>query len=759
MKRIAALTVAVFLSGSVWAVTPAQWKHSTEAHFAKGKFENAAVSSLGEIVLARQVELLVDCEAAPQVVSAVAVVGQTIYGASGNTPVVLKLEDGEVTQFAELPGAMVNCLLWTGDYLLAGTGGEKAGIYKIDSEGKAEPVWTDKDVKYVWAITEGAAGILYVATGPNAAVYKVEKGIGEIVYQCDETLAKNVLSLAVADGKLSVGTDQTGLVIEIDPGKKTGRILLDSNEREVSAIIPDGNGGLFVATSDAARASADGKLKPNGKISGKLDKAMTLPVVPSPPTQPATAPAVIEESEENTIEEIPADEVGQIEEMMPAGAMSMPIPAEIAEALNSAMSAEISFPSPSSAPPSKKGNAVYHIGSDGLVQTVFRKPVTILAMVKKDNRLFLGTGNGGKIYSVTLDGDEYVELADTDARQITALELTPNGEVIFGSANKGSVGKIQKALADEGTFTSEALDAKQIASWGTARIGVSVPANTKVSFSTRSGNVEKADDKTWSDWSDEKQLDNGFLNITSPAGRFLQYRLKLASSEGNAPVVSNVEMLYQVANLPPKIDQIDIKPSAKPTPQQRKNDSPKVYRLITIKAQDPNKDKLVYNVEFREVGSDGWIKISKKLKQPKYIWDTRKVGDGTYEIRLTASDSASNPPESALETARISDPVVVDNSPPVINDIAVKPSESKACLEGCVADAGSRIVSIHYSVDSQEEWIAVLPSDGIADSDNEEFQFETQELESGLHRIAIRAADLYGNYGYASVSVTIIRKD
>ena len=151
-------------------------------------------------------------------------------------------------------------------------------------------------------------------------------------------------------------------------------------------------------------------------------------------------------------------------------------------------------------------------------------------MIPHDGKLILGTGNGGMVYSVSTDGDEIAPLIDTDAKQITALAAGPDGRVVFASANKGSVGTIGPDYARKGAYTSKAVDAKQISKWGTLRVRAAVPAGAKAAIATRSGNLAKPDDKTWSGWSKPQPVDGEYRPVMSPAGRFLQFRLILSGN-------------------------------------------------------------------------------------------------------------------------------------------------------------------------------------------------------------------------------------
>jgi len=833
MKRwiaIAALCLAVLLWGApARAVRPALWSHSTEAHFSTGKFEQTATTSLGEVRLARSIKVLLKSDAAPPVISAVAVGRGAVYAGAGNEAVIYKVQADKAAKFATLPSTMIGCLLWTGRDLLAGTGGEKAGVYQIDGRGKFKAIWTDAKVKYVWAVVRNADGSFFAATGPEGKVFAVDKaGKGQVVYHADK-LAKNILCLiAGPDGKLYAGTDEKGLVIEIDPKAKAGRVLMDAPEKEVAALALGEAGALFAATSDASKASADGAKTPTTTKGGKAaatkpaarpaaTKPTTKPAAKKPPTKkpepkkpadkkppakpkpPAKKPAPPKDKPEEKPKDKPTGDKKPAEKPKsgekagkgappkkpapkpPTKSTSRPAAAgrgapatRPSGASRRRTSARPMLPVPSGAtriirpsgptrpptttrPPSTsgKGNAVYLIRPDGLIETVFRRPVTILAMLKQDGKLILGTGNGGGIYTATTDGDEIAQIADTDARQVTSLAAEKGGAIYFGTANKGSIARLEKALAKKGTFVAKAMDAKQIAKWGTIQIDGAAGGGGKITIATRSGNVAEPDEKTWSSWSKEMPLESGFLPIGSPAGRFLQYRLTLTSNGRADPSVGGVRVVYQVGNLPPAVAAIQVIASPKGRSGTVPPTAPKIYRHVMIKAADVNGDKLRFIVAFREIGTEAWITITDKLAEPRYIWDTRGVGDGRYEVRITANDDPSNPQAAALEASRISEPVVIDNAPPTVKDLAAKVAGGQVTVTGLGVDPGSMITSVAYSVDSQSKWVSLLPSDGICDSGSEKLSFRIKDLEPGAHRIAVRLSDAYNNVGYGTMTVIV----
>ncbi len=738
MKK-ALLLICVF-SAQAFAVTPAVWEHSSEADYANGDFENTTVTSRGEVILTRQFDLILPSDIAPSVVSTILPDGKTIYAGSGTEGVIYTVEGDKMTTLVELPALMINCMLKRGNELVVGVGGGTGGIYSVTADGTFKPLWTDPEIRYVWAILEGPNGSLYAATGPTGKIFAISaEGKAELLFEADKN-AKNILCLAKSKtGLLYAGTDENGLIVEIDPVKKSSRIVFDAPEKEVAAIVLDDDGGMYAATSEAAKASSDGQTPPNGDSkTGHTPK----PTPPQPPTSQPGTPAAAEN---------PASQPDNPQPSVTPPAKKVQT-IVITKAPTPAPGAKTP---PAPVPPSNaQGNAVYHIDSNGLVQTVFRKPVTILSMLLKGDRLLLGTGNGGAIYEAGADGDENFKLVDTEAKQITAM-VEHNGELIFATANAGSICKLSANYAVEGTFTSKALDAAQVARWGTMQlVDTEMLQGASATVAVRSGMVAEPDDKTWSDWSAEIPADEAFAKITVPSGRFLQYRFTLKSAGAATPAVRGVKIIYQVFNLPPAFT--GIKVAALPVgSDNRPVGTSLVFRHINIGAADPNQDGLAFDIDYRKMGTKTWIRLADKISQPLYVWDTRTVSDGKYEIRVTASDSPSNPSTSALSAERVSEPVVVDNTQPATEQLVAAVSGKKVSVKGAATDAGSRIVAIQYSVDSQEKWEALLPDDGICDSNSEPFSFEIDDLKADDHCITIRVTDEYGNTSYTSTNVTV----
>ena len=74
----------------------------------------------------------------------------------------------------------------------------------------------------------------------------------------------------------------------------------------------------------------------------------------------------------------------------------------------------------------------------------------------------------------------------------------------------------------------------------------------------------------------------------------------------------------------------------------------KGLQTLVWKADDENDDDLIYDVLYRREGETAWKALRRALVDPILVWDTTTVPNGTYFIRIVASDAPSNPLGTAL---------------------------------------------------------------------------------------------------------------
>ena len=62
-----------------------------------------------------------------------------------------------------------------------------------------------------------------------------------------------------------------------------------------------------------------------------------------------------------------------------------------------------------------------------------------------------------------------------------------------------------------------------------------------------------------------------------------------------------------------------------------------------------------------------------------------------YEVRVVAKDTPSNPPGDGSDAARISDPIIVDNTPPECTSQRASPRGKTVTVHAELTDAGTPI--------------------------------------------------------------------
>jgi hypothetical protein len=180
-------------------------------------------------------------------------------------------------------------------------------------------------------------------------------------------------------------------------------------------------------------------------------------------------------------------------------------------------------------------------------------------------------------------------------------------------------------------------------------------------------------------------------------------------------------------------------------------------KYISWKATDPNGDSMRYQLFYRGSREKDWKPITREeIKGDSFHWQTTRVPDGEYLVKLVASDEPDNPAEIALSTEKVSEPFLVDNTRPMLAELraSVSPDGRKAEVSGLARDDLSNIARIEYSVDAGD-WRAIFPRDNIFDSREEDFQFTVEGLSPGEHTIIVNATDTEENIGSGKVLIEL----
>ncbi|MGE3844083.1 MAG: hypothetical protein AB7I50_21125 [Vicinamibacterales bacterium] len=736
-NRLAGFTLAAALMAGATlpliASTPTFWEVSSLSEFLRGDLNGLTIDADGRLALGPELRQVADTTA-PMIWRLLDADNGSVLAGTGNDGKVFRIAaNGTMTTAFDSSELQVHALA------LARDGGFYAGtspdgkVYRVARDGTSTEVF-DPDDTYIWAMVTASDGTLYVATGEKGTIYKVSPdGKAAPFYK---TRATNVTSLALDPaGNLIAGTSSPGQVLRID-AQGRAFMLLESTFPEIRALRFDARGNLFVVAVSA----------------------------PPQPTRPPAAPAVPDSTAApiaSVSTEITITAIGDV----PTTPTTTATPATRTDARRD----------------TTRG-AIYRVLPDGLWEPFWEstEDVPYDISVEADGSLVVATGPKGRVLKLAGDPVRVTVLARADAQQVTSLARNRQGALHLATANPGKLFELSKSLVSEGTYESDVRDATNVASWGFIRWQATSPAGSSVQLLTRSGNTKTPDD-TWSPWSAAYTTSDG-QSITSPKARYLQWKAVL-SGKNVAPELSAVTVAYLPHNTRPSIDSITVHPPgvafARPFPTgdpevagfnsgtaENRPVQPatsatgaaqntalgrrlyhKGLQTFVWKGDDEPGDKLQYDVYYRRQGESEWTPLRRELWDSIVTWDTTSVPDGTYTVKVVATDQATNAPGAALTGERESASFDVDNTAPAVSITGVQTTNGRRVLSFTVRDASSQLDRVEYSIDATQ-WQVVYPVDGIADSKEERYE---AVLENDVEfPVTVRAVDALNNTGSAT---------
>lgn len=731
--RLICVAAAALAAATLDASSSKFFQTATQTDFLKGEVENLSVDARGQLTLGPAAELVYEA-AAPFVWAVIPGSDGSFFVGTGNEGKVYRVESsGKGTVFFDSAELEIHAMAPAPNGgLYVGTSPD-GKIYRVDRSGAATTFFDPED-RYIWALTVDGRGNVYAGTGDKGIIYKIAPdGKGAPFFRTKSTHA-TALTMDRA-GNLLVGTESPGKVIRVDTDGK-GFVLLDTPYQEIRGLRFDDKGQLYAAAL-------------NGRPGGGAAPAPSLGTDQPLDTGRAPVPSVSVSTEITAIA------------IVDGGGSSSTIGSSRDDRRSS------------------KG-AVYRIMPDGLWDMIWdsREDIPYDVVFDRTGAPIIATGNKGKLYRLEGDPLRPTLLTRASAQQVTAFYADPRGQLYFATANPGKLFRLSSEHAPRGTYESDPADAQMLATWGALSWRGSVPSGSKIELATRSGNTITPDD-TWSAWSTNTVPSDG-APIASPKARYLQWRAVL-TGRGDGPVLTSVTAAYLQRNLRPTVRSITVHPPGivfqKPfttgepelagfgdqtTPDRRlttaaqstpgTSSSPALGRrtyqkglqTLAWRAEDENDDDLVYTVLYRREGETEWTPLRRGLEEPILVWDTTLVPNGTYFVRIVASDSLSNPSAAALSGERDSTAFQIDHTPPVIAVSTTRTEGGRTTLVFDVTDADSPVSRVEYSRDGGVRWTAVFPRDGIADSKSERYEV-TIEGEISDAGLTIRASDSMNN--------------
>jgi sugar lactone lactonase YvrE len=726
-KLISIFISIFFLAGSGFSAKalagePVVWNISSRAELLKGEARGVSVTDSGILTLAPNLSQLFNTDQA-YVWSAAMDAGGNVYLGTGHDGKIFRVgPDGKGSLLYKAPELDVTALAIAGDGVVFAATSPDGKVYRVTADGKAE-IYFDPADKYIWSLAILGDGSLAVGTGDNGKLYRVRaagsKPESSLLINTNQT---HVMSLTVTkQGDLIAGTDPGGLVLRISPdGKAFG--LYDASLREIHALASAPDGSIYaLALSDAASTTRS----QSASAAQTTDAAAAATITATSTAEDATAAAAAQ-------------------------------PARSRNDLSTVRS------------------AVFHIMPDGSSDVVWSSTsVTAFAIAAARDGVLIGTSDKGRIYFVTDDGRDTLLLQSSEG-QISSL-ITRGANVYAASSNQGKLFRFGESAVNEGSYESPVRDAKLVASWGRIWWRGTGP----IQLQTRTGNSERPD-TTWSDWS-ANYTDAKGSQIISPKARFIQWRAALhgGAATRNEPQLDDVSVAYLPRNVAPEVLAITVlPPGVALLPQLQIQIDPniessgldpaifgmiaqapprRVYqrgaRALQWQGEDRNNDTLEYSVYYHSLNETNFRLLKEHVRENFYTVDGASLADGRYVFKVIATDVLDNPSGFALSGERISEPIDIDNTPPVVRSVSPPQiSADHIRINFDVEDATGRIKRADVSIDGGA-WHEVFPDDGIADSQRERYSLDLAVAGAGEHTISLRAFDNSNNVGNLSIAV------
>ena len=693
--RPCAACILLILCGltAIRAGEPTIWETNSRAELLRGDARGVSIADNGALTLAPRVDTIFDTQQT-FIWSNAADKGGSIYLGTGHDGKLFRVgADGKGALFYDAEELDVTALAVGKDgAVYAGTSPD-GKVYRVGADGKGE-IYFDPADKYIWSLAVLPDGSLAVGTGDTGRIYRLTKaGQTPETALLADTAETNIVTLAVdAKGQLFAGTDPNGVILRVGLDGKTFA-LYDSPLREIHALAPAPDGSLYaLALSEAAGAT---------KI------------------------------------ETPKD-------------------------------APISSTTKSRYDLTGAKSAVLRLDANG-VADVFWKSETVVGfalMPAPQGGVLLGTSDKGRIYRLESGGRDTLLTQSTEG-QISAF-ATRGADIYAATSSQGKLFRVGATANDTGIYESPARDAKLPAAWG--RLWW---RGAGAELQTRSGNTETPD-ATWSDWS-AAMTDPTGANVASPRARFIQWR---ATLKGATAQLFEVSLAYLPRNVAPEIVSLTAQPTGvalqgapviidptilvsgldpslfgAPTSGPPRSVFQKFARALKWQAEDRNGDKLRYAVFYRAVNETVFVRLADDLTDNFYTLDGAALPDGRYIFKITVTDEPSNPAPLTLTSERLSEPIDVDNTAPVLT-LAAPPTvtDGTARLAVDANDGTGRIARGEYSLDGGA-WQPLAPDDAIADGPRERYTCNVKLPAPGEHIIALRVQDANGNVGVLRVPV------
>jgi sugar lactone lactonase YvrE len=440
--------------------------------------------------------------------------------------------------------------------------GHEGRIFKVEPGGAGRLLYDAGELD-VTALVTDPQGNLYAGTSPDGKIYKITPA-GQQSTFCDPG-DKYIWALAFdpATSTLYAGTGDKGVIYKIDPAGKFSA-LADTNETNVVSLVMDKSGNVIAGTDPTGLVL---RVSPTGKLFALFDS----------PMQEIHSLAV---ATDGSIFALGVNQQGGSQKPVSIGTSSTSsISSEGSVTITASDDQEqtpvVSSPDLSGAFNQSSGrrkaegarSAVFRIAPDGGNEVCWRSSDSVGFGLRPlpDGRVLVGTGTKGRIYQIAQDRSYTLLIQSPEDQTSTIFAIGDN--LYATSSNLGRLYRIGRESVSEGTYVSPVRDTRFAGHWGV----INWRGAGNLELQTRSGNTETPD-ATWSDWSASYRNQSGD-QVTSPPARFIQWRASLKSVSASSPqlarsnqtklaaaALQSVVVAYLPRNQAPEIGSVSVLP-------------------------------------------------------------------------------------------------------------------------------------------------------------------------------------------------------
>jgi len=442
--------------------------------------------------------------------------------------------------------------------------GSPARVYRVTAEGKAAIIFEPQALQ-VQALKVGADGAIYAATAPDGKVYKIEHkpAVTGAAHNSDskgseKDPAKPALDPSWSSTEYFAPGTKYIWDLALD---KAGNLYVATGDRgEIFKVTPKGEHSLFFKSDEThirvLAIDAQGNLIAGTDGSGliyRISPGGEGFVLYSAPKKEITALALDREGN------IYAAGVG--EKRAGSGASSpvsmlLVAPTPVVQTGPQVGTGPVATTStvPLTSFSSAGGNGgsdIYRVAVDGSPLRIWSSHDDIVYALAFDShdRLLAGTGNRGHVFAIN-GADDFTDLLKAPASQVTGFAKASGGGLYATSSNLGKIFVLGPAPETEGTYESDVFDAKIFSRWGRAEFR----GAGNIDLLARSGNVDNPD-RNWSPWKPVDLSKGSEMGV--PSARYAQWKVVLHA--GNTrPEVDSITLNYLPKNVAPEIEDVSV---------------------------------------------------------------------------------------------------------------------------------------------------------------------------------------------------------